>query len=155
MRPLESIVNPLPAVLAAWNALLEKAGHKVWTVAAFDEPPPNAKKLSPYLETQITNLQASGQDYPLAGRSYWSSWSATIITRASTMRGKNGDKHNALVGAIYVLAATNRTLNAPPAHYIQHFRPSGLVSSTDGLLDHSDIHLDIHIFVRDDAWPQT
>lgn len=153
MTTIEQIVNPLPHVLATWNALLKKAGHTVWTVAAFAEDPPNSHKLSPYLQTQVTNLRASGHEYPLAGNKYWDAWSATLITRASTMRGKNGDKHYMLVGAIYVLAAKNRNLCAP-FHWITHFKPAGLVSSTDGLLDHSEIHMDIEIFVRDEAWPQ-
>ncbi|MEY2500590.1 MAG: hypothetical protein QOI07_924 [Verrucomicrobiota bacterium] len=153
MTTIENIVNPLPHVLATWNALLEKAGHTVWTVGAFAEPEPNESKKSPFLETQVQNLRASGQEYPMPdGNSYWSSWSATLITRASTMRGKNGDRHNALVGAVYVLAAKNRNLMSP-FHVIRHFKPSGLVSSTDGLLDHSEIHMDIEVFVRDDAWP--
>lgn len=153
MAPLEQICNPMPFALAAWNALLEKAGHTVWTVAAFDEPPPNAQKLSPYLQTQITNLRASGQEYPLDGKSYWCSWTGELITRASTMRGKNGDKHVALVGAIYVLAAKCKaSFLYTPYHVLRHFRPSGLTSSTDGLLDHSEIHFDIQIFVRGDAW---
>lgn len=151
MTTLQQICNPLPHVLAAWNALLEKAGHKVWTVSAFAEPEPNESKKSPYLETQLTNLRASGQEYPLKGKSYWSSWSGTLVTRVATMRGKNGDKHNALVGAVYVLAAENRSLYTP-FHLVRHFRPAGLVSSTDGLLDHSEISFDVIIVVRDTAW---
>lgn len=152
MTTLEEISNPMPHVLAAWKNLLETAGHKVFSVSAFDEGTDDSA-LSPYFKIQIQNLRASGREYPLAGNKYWSSWSGTLITRASTMRGKNGDKHNALVGAIYVLAAKNRNLYAP-YHSIHHFRPAGLNSSTDGLLDHSEIHVDVEIFVRDDAWPQ-
>jgi hypothetical protein len=57
-----------------------------------------------------------------------------------------------MVGAIFALFAMNRNIQTD-AHLICHFRPSGLVSSTDGLLDHSEIHFDIQIMVRDDAWP--
>lgn len=154
MTTLENICNPLPFILAAWKRVLEKAGHTVYTVSAFDETQEDKK--SPYLEIQLTNLRASGQEYPLDGEKYWSSWAGELITRVSTMRGKNGDKHIEMVGGVYVLAARYRNLFVPtvlPHHQLHQIRPSGLVSSTDGLLDRSEIHFDIAVIVRDDAWP--
>lgn len=154
MTTLENISNPLPFVLAAWKRILEKAGHKVFTVSAFDEIQDD--RLSPYFEIQLTNLRASGQEYPIGRERHWSSWSGELITRVSTMRGKNGEKHIEMVGGVYVLAALYRSLFVPavlPHHAIHQIKPTGLVSSTDGLLDRSEIHFDIAVLVRDDAWP--
>lgn len=155
MGTIEQIVNPLPFVLAAWVKVLKKPGHTVHGVSAFDLSGVN-NKLSPYKAVQITNLRASGQEYPLDGDNYWSSWDSTLIVNAVTNRGKNGDQHIILVGSIYVLAARFRRLFTPavlPYHYIQYLRPSGYTPSTDGLLDHSEITFDQRIMVRDSAWP--
>lgn len=158
MTTLENIVNPLPFVLAAWNRILESAGHKVWTVTAFDEPGDDETKLAPFIETQLTNLRAAGGQYPLDGDTYWSTWSAELISRASTRRPNNVDKHIAMVGGIYVLAARASKLFSPavlPYHRILQLKPSGQTSAVAGLLDQTEVHLEVVIGVRDDAWPDS
>lgn len=156
MTTLEKIVNPIPYVLAAWKKILEKPGHTVHSVSAFDLSSVDSK-LSPYKAIQISSFAASGQEYPLGNDRYWSSWNATLSTHAVTNRGKNGEQHIILVGSIYVLAAQFRRLFTPavlPFHKITHMRPSGYSPDTEGLLDYSKIDFDIIIMVRDDAWPQ-
>ena len=104
------------------------------------------------------NLRAGEQQYPLGDDLYWSSWDATLITRAATARGINGENHVAMVGGVYVLAAQYRRhfhKGALPFHQILDMKPAGLAPSTDGLLDHSEISFDVKIAVRDDAWPHS
>jgi hypothetical protein len=164
MTTLDQVLHPTPAILAAWQAILKDAGHRVYGPRD-DTPETTAEgleeiaKKTPFTETWLTGIRASGQQFPVNGSElHWSSWEASLHSRVATMRGKNGQKHDIICAGIYVLSARYKSLFSPaalPFHRILQMKPSGLTPTTEGLLDYTEIVFDIHIEARESAWPDS
>jgi hypothetical protein len=157
MSTLNEILNPKQQVEDGWTAILKKANANVFPVFSLEE-----SKITPYIECTLANLRVSDkpQQHPYqSGTSeeelLYTSWSGTMITRVVTNRNTNSDKHVPMVGLVTVESARFRMRFNPatlPFHAVLDMKQSGLVETTDGLTDRTEISHEMLIVVRDDAW---
>lgn len=154
---LDQILNPKQQVEDGWTAILKKSHANVFPVFS-----PEDHKITPYIECTLANLRVSDkpQQYPYqSGTSeeelLYTSWAGTMITRIVTNRNTNSDKHAPMVGLVAVESARFRMRFNPATllfYAVLDMKQSGLVETTDGLSDRTEISHEMLIVVRDKAW---
>ncbi len=156
--PIEDIFNYETAIEEAWVTVLKKAGQQNVYVEHSDE-----NKTTPWIDVELTNVVPTGRQFILyPDRQLWAQpydmWSAQLVSKVVTFRGRNSDQHRAMLARIRVetfLFADRFSPAILPYHKIVQMKESGLRRGFDNAtsLDWSEVAAEIKFWVNSDAWP--
>ncbi len=160
MASFDQIYGYDEAIETAWMNILQGAFD-----TEFVEPPQVAieqsdvQKTTPFVDIQIRDVSAYNQTHLIASVPYYNAWSAHLVSRVTTARGKNSDQQASIIGKIRAQAANWRELLTPveilPYHSVLEFKDAGLHRGLiiDQLLDWSEVIILVKFGVRATAWP--
>jgi hypothetical protein len=118
---------------------------------------------SPRTEIQLQSGKPNGHKWIYKGVPIWDSWTANLIWRVVTVRGKNSEQQAEMLGKLRILAYNYVSLFSPllPFHAIEQLKEAQFARGvTDQSLmgrgvplDFSELTLAITFSIRNDAWP--